>query len=223
MRAFLGLLFGVLIAGMGGQVCGAQMAFNEGRLLDNLHIVPVPAKGTPVQNGHALATALARIGTSATQTQPYLVVLDAGSFTLPETGQTIQPYVSIRGAGMYSTFVEGTFTFSGPVGQAMSFTVSDMTIEGPDISIMAVDVGSVLIENVYTDAFVSLENNFGNANVMIRNSIFTFGAGLTSTTTSVHFTVVGSQVSSFRAPGNAGLLCLASYNSNFVPYSNLCQ
>ena len=181
-----------------------------------LHIITIPAGGTAVQNGGALAAALTKIGTSATQQQPYLVFLDAGSFTLGESFPTIQPFVSLRGAGMYSTMVEGTFTFSGPVGQAMSFTLSDMSIQGPDASIVADDVGSVLIDNVFTDAVMSLQNNFGNANVMIRNSIFSGGVALRSTTSSVHFTLVGSQVSGFQPHGSAGLLCLASYNSNFV-------
>ena len=191
--------------------------------LKNFHIVPVEASGTAVENGKAFAAALTKIGSSATLQQPYLIVLDAGSFTLGEGFPAIPPYVSLRGAGMYSTEVEGTLTFSGPVGQAMPFTLSDLTIQTANTAISAVDVGSVLIENVSTNAFVMLENNFGNANVMIRNSIFGYGAGLSSTTNSVHFTLVGSQVSSFGAAGSAGLLCLASYNSNFVPYSTTCQ
>jgi len=71
------------------------------------HVVDVPATSDAVANGTALNNLL-EMGQSIST--PYVVQLDAGTYAVFAT-QSVFPWVSLQGAGMYSTIIEPSAAF----------------------------------------------------------------------------------------------------------------
>jgi len=190
------------------------------------HILFVPAAGTQGENGTALLAALTKASAASSASQPYLVVLDAGTFGLGVGVATLGPYVSIRGAGMYATRVfSGGEVFHVPAvsGAAPVLSISDMTVGSPGGDIIVGDFSDVLIDHVNAGSLYA-SNTTAGGTLQIHNSVFSYRTQLQSTQTTTHFVTIGSQISEFVViPGQVGTLaCFASYGPTYAQYSSDC-
>ncbi len=113
------------------------------------NVIYIPNTNDTFANGNALSNALGAIaglyGNLASPSTPFVIQLDAGTYAVYST-LVVLPYVTINGAGMYSTIVttqcptyctgtSGTISVQdnlviGGPGAAGSTTLSNMTIDG---------------------------------------------------------------------------------------------
>ena len=74
--------------------------------------VLVRAEGTDLENGAALISALAEI-TDASESNPYLIVLEPGIYDIGSTALQMKEYVDIRGFGQDLTTIKGNVEGGG--------------------------------------------------------------------------------------------------------------
>ena len=202
------------------------------------HIITVPATTDSNANGSALLTALAGI-TGQSVTQPYVVQLDAGTYTVPTT-LVLNPFVSLKGAGMTSTTIVAgprlrtTMNIQNQVSPTprvvSSQSLSSVSVVGPQ-ALAATILGYVVLNQVQ---LTSLSSDFLSTLTLIAtNSHFTAsnsilgilrvnGAIAAGTPTSFVSAIVGSEVE-LVTPVNVPMVCLADYSYTGTVVSPTCQ
>ena len=186
------------------------------------HVIVVPATSDANANGLALSNALDTI-IDASATQPYVILLDAGTYTLPDlgSGTPVPANVSIRGQGAAATTVANPGSFSivnlndGP-NPAVS--ISDLTLGGSNNTLGFYSGGSITLSGVQTTTLYLSNFYIHPITLHVYDSVF---SSLRGTGVSLSGTVVGSEVDSFVDLGS--LTCIATYNASGTPYSNTCQ
>ena len=158
-----------------------------------------------------------------------MIQLDAGYYDVG-AGLYVSPYISFKGAGMYSTFVTSSDTAfylrapSDTVGAV--FSIADMSIAATNRSIASASIDHVLLDHLYITAPVNIGSILAAPSFLLSNSIVHAQLYLSSVYASPgsRFAVVGSEVDSFNPNSIAAYqACFASYNANLVPYSTSCQ
>ncbi len=191
------------------------------------HVLFVPATGSSVANGAAFTAALAQASGASSVSQPYLVVLDAGTYELAATNATVGPYVSLRGAGMYATrvFSGGTAIHVASVaGSPALLTISDMTIGSPDGDILIDDYSNISIDHVNAGSLFASNTTPGGL-LEVSNSLFSYRVQLQSTQTNTHFVLISSEIEQLiQVPGQLGVFaCIGAFGGNFAQYGANCQ
>jgi hypothetical protein len=197
------------------------------------HVLVVPAvNGDGVvpltANGQALANAVASIKDSSAS-NPYVIQLDAGTFFLP-SALTIPRFVSLKGAGMYSTLLEGyPLNFSSPASNGSNFSLSAVSINST-VTIDMAAISNILIDHVDiggTDASLSIGSYYFNGSVLMTNSIVnSLTLANPYAATGVRFRLVGSEIDSLSTTGTIPadtLACIASYKADFALYTHTCH
>ena len=204
------------------------------------HVIIVPATADPDANGQALYTAIHNIS-GASLSQPYLIQLDAGTFTAP-SNYIIPAYVSLRGQGAASTIINGYYSLYVAENAATAASISDLTLGGAtDLVFFSQGSSTLTIHGVVANYEVYIASNGGAVTARVYDSVFNLlqlsGNGLvTRVYDSVVSTVfdggvgtltgafVGSEINDFVTQQfSTNLTCAASYHANGTPYTNTCQ
>ena len=110
--------------------------------------VLVSPKNTPTQSGTALLNALAAI-TDASETRPYLIVVEPGVYDVGTNRLVMKPYVDIRGSGENVTTITGSNVDGangGVVSGADHAELSFLTVENTGTGVVS---GAAAIYNFH--------------------------------------------------------------------------
>ena len=201
--------------------------------------VIVPAGGTAAQNGAYLLEIINAVESVASPTNPYLIQLDAGYFDVG-AGAVIYPGISLRGAGMVSTFITSSNTALYFINQVdatgISFSLSDMTVTATSNPqgrpVASPNITNVVFDHLHllapVEGLTGLGTQVPGAALLITNSIINGPLNLSNlyADPTVRMKVIATQVDSFQINGGtspATLACFAAYNASLVPYSNACD
>ena len=182
------------------------------------HVIVVPATSDANANGLALSNALSNI-TDASATQPYVIVLDAGTYAFPGGAYNVPSYVSIRGQGAGSTLVSpsgGDIVVGSSTGTP-TLSISNLTIGSPSLLDISGGV-SLTLSGVVVNTIVSLTSP-GTVTLHIYDSVI---SSIDNTTTAYSATIVSSEVDNFENVLDGSLTCVAAYNANGTLYPNTC-
>ncbi len=190
------------------------------------HIIPVLSTASSTQYGSALLTAVNSI-TDASATNPYLLLLDAGSYTLKDQNGfdadlKLPPFVSVKGAG------PGVTTIVALNGSAIRFTSGPNTLSGFTISgdfTGQVHATSLVGANYISDVqaagvFLYLGASTSNTSLNLRDSSFFYATS--SSSPSVNLFITGSQFTVLQVPGDGSAICLADYAQPVGPVPTNC-
>lgn len=201
------------------------------------HTVFVPANGTPLANSQAFAAAIVLIR-DASVTNRYLVQLDAGTYAFPAssdpaiaTGIRLPSFVSVRGAGMNTTFVTAAqgnaFSYNSlPEGSGAPTVASLADFSASASGGYAISIeglGALSVDHVQTSGYTDFVSAVVGARILVTNSIFN---GPTAVRADLgHATIIGTQVMSFYekvfTPGV--LACFSVYDATLQPYPATCN
>ncbi|MDA8017961.1 MAG: hypothetical protein MPN21_10990 [Thermoanaerobaculia bacterium] len=97
--------------------------------------VVVNNTGSPAADGAALLSALSSLSPAPSYTNRWVIELEGGIYDVGTTAVVMQPYVSLHGSGIYTTFVRGSvgpvfpFLLGGLVEGASNSEIRDLTIQ----------------------------------------------------------------------------------------------
>ncbi len=195
--------------------------------MDRVLVIAPDANDQP-GSGLTLAQALTTLASLASATSPYLIVLTPGTYILPQGGTIVPPFVSLRGAGMFTTILQGGLTFTDPKGQVENtFQLDELSIvngtTGGSIESLVVNAGNVSIDHVFTNGMFIVDGTEANARVQITNSIFQYPLTI-SLSSYARASILSTEVDAMGSLYAGGLLvCSGVYNASGAFYSNACQ
>ncbi|WP_419804867.1 hypothetical protein [Terriglobus sp.] len=195
----------------------------------------VRAGGTPEENGERLWEAIDAASSQASDSNPYMLQLDAGVYRYSRptgAGFIVPPGISIRGQSMTSTTITAPgipllFRSTEPQSQTSSFSVSDLTVgDYTGYALAAISIQRVLLDHVEARGNVELDATSSGANLLITSSVFrnTLSMNDNNADPTDRFRVVGTQVVSAGGNVPPGVLgCFGSYTYNLIPLNANCQ
>jgi hypothetical protein len=194
-----------------------------------------------VKNGCELLQLVGEIK-DASATNPYMIHLDAGTYTVP-VSVNLGPYISIKGVGITTTILEAanssmvtTLFFQDQLAHGWTpavsnQSVSDMTIEGIQPLTATVD-GFLFIDHVQlistTGGQSAIDLITAGSHFMATNSLLgnleLDSLVVTSTTPSAVSSIIGSEVDRLyvQTAPYFTLACMADYNGNGTPIAANC-